>query len=134
MRGVNSVFVGGNVTGDPEVNFTNSGIKVCNITIAMNEKFKDSNGDSQERTEYIKIQLWRGSADIVEKYVEKGDPLLIQGRLRTNEWEDRETGQKRRSVFVVASQVTLLGGRRNGDPVAGTTSQPASDLDEDLPF
>lgn len=108
---LNKVMLIGNVGKDPEVRFLdNSGTKVAQFTLATTERHRDWNGEPHENTEWHNIVAWRNSADIVEKYVKKGAQVYIEGRLRTQEWTDRD-GVKRRTTKVHADSVQMLGKR-----------------------
>ena len=86
---INKVILVGNVGGDPEVRTTESGVKVARIRLATSERYTDKqSGERKELTEWHTITLWRGLADIVDRYVHKGSQLYIEGRLRTREWTD----------------------------------------------
>lgn len=97
----------GNVGGDPEVKFAND-VKVAAIKVATSERYKDRNGEIQEKTEWHSVVAWRNAADIVEKYVAKGSQVYIEGKLRTRQWED-QNGNKRYSTEVVVDTIQLLG-------------------------
>jgi single-strand DNA-binding protein len=142
MAGVNKVILIGNLGKDPEVRHLESGASVANFPIATTESYKDKNGNRQDQTEWHNIVLWRGLADISEKYLRKGSQVYIEGKLRSRSWEDKE-GNTRYITEIVGDQMTMLGGgNRNND---GGNSAPAAekptnnpDLSEeeadDLPF
>ena len=115
---VNKVILVGNVGLDPEVRTTESGVKVARVRLATTERFYDrQTNEAKELTEWHTITLWRGLADVVDKYVRKGSQLYIEGRLRTREWTDKEN-IKRYATEIMADEMKLLG-RRSDAPVQG---------------
>ncbi|MBQ3148986.1 MAG: single-stranded DNA-binding protein [Alistipes sp.] len=125
---VNKVILVGNVGIDPEVRTTESGVKVARVRLATTERYYDrQTNEAKELTEWHTITLWRGLADVVDKYVRKGSQLYIEGRLRTREWTDKEN-IKRYATEILADEMKLLG--RRGDSQQGvqsaTTGQPAA--------
>ncbi len=109
---VNKVILIGNVGLDPEVRTLESGVKTARIRLATTERiFNRQTQESSEHTEWHTVTLWRGLADIVDKYVRKGSQIYIEGSLRTREWQDQQ-GNKRYSTEIIANDMKLLG-RRN---------------------
>jgi single-strand DNA-binding protein len=119
MASVNKVILVGNLGRDPELRYTQSGQAVANFTLATNEKWKDKEGNSQERTEWHRIIVWGKSAENCAQYLQKGRSVYVEGRLQTRDWEDRE-GNKRTTTEIVAQAVQFLGGRGG----AGSESPP----------
>ncbi|WP_299709135.1 single-stranded DNA-binding protein [uncultured Pontibacter sp.] len=113
MASVNKVILIGNLGKDPEVRHLEGGVAVARFPIATSETFKDKNGDRQERTEWHNIVLWRGLAEVAEKYLRKGQSVFIEGKIRTNSYQDKE-GVQRYSTEIVADNMTMLGGREGG--------------------
>ena len=109
-RGVNKAILIGNLGNDPEVRQTQTGQRVATFRLATSERWKDRQGEMQDRTEWHNIVLWGQLADIASQYLSKGSSCYIEGRIQTRNWEDRE-GQKRYMTEVVANQMVLLGGR-----------------------
>lgn len=110
---INKVILVGNVGMDPEVRTTESGVKVARIRLATTERLFDRQAnETKEHTEWHTVTLWRGLADVVDKYVRKGSQLYIEGRLRTREWTDKDN-QKRYTTEILADDMKLLG--RRGD-------------------
>lgn len=108
---VNKVILVGNVGIDPEVRTTESGVKVARVRLATTERYYDrQTNEAKELTEWHTITLWRGLADVVDKYVRKGSQLYIEGRLRTREWTDKEN-IKRYATEILADEMKLLGRR-----------------------
>lgn len=104
----------GNVGKDPEIRHLESGTAVANITLATTERYKDRNGELQEQTEWHNVVLWRGLADVTERFVRKGSQIFIEGKIRSRSWED-QSGQKRYTTEIVADNMQLLG-RRSDNP------------------
>ncbi len=114
MKSVNKVILIGNLGKDPEVKYTPSGLPVAKITLATNERFKDKDGQWQDRTEWHNVVLWQRLAEIAGEYLKKGSKVYIEGRLQTRSWDDKNTNQKRYMTEVVAQDLVLLGGRGEG--------------------
>ena len=124
---INKVILVGNVGQDPEIRYTgdaNNGTKVATIRLATTERYRDKNNNPQEHTEWHNVVVWRGQADVVEKYVKKGTQLYVEGRLRSRSWED-QTGAKRYAIDIVADTIQLLGRRTEGQPQQGGYQAPA---------
>lgn len=142
MAGVNKVILVGNLGKDPEVRHLDNGASVANFPIATTESYKDRNGNRQETTEWHNIVLWRGLADIAEKYLRKGNQIYVEGKLRTRSWEDKE-GNTRYTTEVIGDNLTMLGGKpqesagnasMSSSPAAPVEKSPVEDDDDDLPF
>ena len=124
-KSVNKVILLGNLGKDPEVKYTSSGAPVARITLATNERFKDKDGQWQDRTEWHNVVLWQRLAEIAGEYLKKGSKLYVEGKLQTRSWDDKQTNQKRYMTEVVANDIVLLGGRGEaGEP--GTYSRAAA--------
>lgn len=146
MSGVNKVILVGRLGKDPEVRHLENGATVANFSIATSETYKDrQTGEKREQTEWHNVVLWRGLADVAEKYVKKGDMIYVEGKLRTRSWE--KDGVTRYTTEVVGDNMTMLGGgggssqSQGGDYSNQQQSQPstpaettASDATDDLPF
>ena len=112
---INKVILVGNVGMDPEVRSLETGVKVARIRLATSERiFNRQTNETTEHTEWHTVTLWRGLAEVVDKYVHKGSQLYIEGRLRSREWE--QDGQKRYATEIVADDMKLLGRRQEGTP------------------
>jgi single-strand DNA-binding protein len=120
MASVNKAILVGNLGKDPEVRHLEGGVAVARFPIATSETFKDKNGEKQERTEWHNIVVWRGLAEVAEKYLKKGQSVYIEGKIRTSNYQDKE-GIQRYSTEIVADNMTMLGGR--GDSGASTNNQ-----------
>lgn len=115
---INKVILVGNVGMDPEVRSLETGVKVARIRLATSERiFNRQTNETTEHTEWHTVTLWRGLAEVVDKYVHKGSQLYIEGRLRSREWE--QDGQKRYATEIVADDMKLLGRRQEGVPQQG---------------
>lgn len=125
MAGVNKVILIGNLGGDPEIRNLESGIKVATINLATSESYKDKNGERQTQTEWHRIVLWRGLAEVAEKYLKKGSQVYIEGRLRTRSYEDQD-GKTRYVTEIEGRDLTMLGRRENegNDNVSPPVSPP----------
>ena len=108
MASYNRVILMGNLTRDPEVRFVPSGRAVADLGLAVNEKYKNSEGDFVERTDFFDITVWGPQGENCGKYLEKGRPVLVEGRLRLDTWEN-DQGEKRSKVKVIADRVQFLG-------------------------
>ena len=118
MASFNKVILIGNMTADPELKATASGISVCSFSIAVNRKY---NKDGNNECDFIEIQTWRAQAEFVSKYFKKGKPILICGQLQTRTWTDNQ-GQKRYATEVVADEVTFV--NSNNSTEAKASPQP----------
>ena len=152
MAGINKVILVGNLGRDPEVRHLESGTAVATFSLATSETYKDRNsGEKKTVTEWHNVVLWRGLAEIAEKYLHKGDQVYIEGKLRTRQWE--KEGVTRYSTEIVGDNMTMLGSRGNQSegyqapapaqadaPAAQSTAAPTSqaavpsDEPDDLPF
>ena len=149
---VNKVILVGNVGKDPEIRHLDNGVAVANFPLATSETFTAKNGEKVTSTEWHNIVLWRGLAEVAEKYVEKGRQLYIEGKIKTRSWDDKD-GNKRYTTEVVADIMQMLGakpsnenkpetgneGVTNQTETAGFQSAEENDLegqggDDDLPF
>ena len=125
---VNKVILVGNVGLDPEIRTTESGVKVARVRLATTERiYNRQTNETSDYTEWHTITLWRGLADVVDRYVRKGSQLYIEGRLRTREWTDKDN-IKRYTTEIMADDMKLLGRRSEGQqgtqPQAGGYAQP----------
>lgn len=121
---VNKVILVGNVGIDPEVRTTESGVKVARIRLATTERLFDRQAnEAKEHTEWHTITLWRGLADVVDRYVRKGTQIYVEGRLRTREWMDKDNN-KRYTTEILADNMNLLG-RRSDNPASEGAPAPA---------
>lgn len=110
----NKVIIVGNLGRDPELRYTPQGIAVCSFTMATNEKRRDKSGETQDITTWFKITLWRQQAENAAKYLTKGSPVYIEGRLKIEEWTDRENNN-RYTLDVQATDMHFISSGRGGD-------------------
>jgi len=132
----------GNLGRDPELRYTAQGTPVCSFSMATNERRKDKTGEMQDQTTWFRVTLWGRQAETASQYLSKGRPVYIEGRLRVEEWTDRD-GKPRHTLEVHATDMQFIGGRAE-EPLAekaaagvGPAEQPQQqpDLsDEDIPF
>ena len=129
MASVNKVILIGNLGKDPEVRHLEGGVAVARFPLATSETFKDKSGQRQEKTEWHNIVLWRGLAEVAEKFLKKGQSVFIEGKIRTNQYQDKE-GNQRYSTEIVADNMTMLtrgeGGQAEGGNYQATASTAAS--------
>lgn len=115
MASFNKVILMGNLTRDPEVRYTQGGSAVTEIGLAVNRTWFDKNSNSRkEEVTFVDVTLWGRSAEVAGEYLKKGRPVLIEGRLQLDQWEDRETGQKRSKIRVIGEEMKMLGGSQGG--------------------
>ena len=112
-RGVNKVILVGNLGQDPELKYTASGTAVCNFSVATSERFKNNQGEWQERTEWHRVVVWAKMAENCANYLSKGRQVYVEGSLRTRSWDDQE-GNKRYMTEIVARDVQFLSGGQQG--------------------
>ncbi len=114
MAGVNKVILIGNLGSDPEVRHLNTGSVVANFNIATSESYKNKNGERVTQTEWHRIELWDGLARVAEQYLKKGSTVYIEGKLKTENWQDND-GNNRTTTRIRATNMTMLGGKPGGD-------------------
>ena len=125
-KSVNKVILIGNLGKDPEVKHTPQGTPVAKFSLATNERYKDKDGNWQDRTEWHNIVVWQRLAEIAGEYLKKGGKVYIEGRLHTRSWDDKQTNQKKYMTEVVASDLVLLGGRGDGQGGGGESTRGAA--------
>ena len=142
MRGVNRVMLIGNLGKDPDVQYLEGNIGVAKFSLATTETYKDRGGKLVSQTEWHTVVLWRGLAELAQKYLHKGSLVYIEGRLRTRSWEDKE-GNKKFATEVVGDNLIMLDKRGDGHGVHGGHDMegmsnadipPVNESSEDLPF
>lgn len=145
MAYLNKVFLIGNLTREPEIRTTPKGTAICQFGLAVNRNFKDESGQDREDTTFIDIEAWGKQGELVAKYLSKGSPAMVEGRLKLDQWEDKQTGQSRSKLKVVMENVQFLNGRpasSNSSPSTPAEQRPAKErkpataenIDEDVPF
>lgn len=150
MANLNKVMLIGNLTRDPELRVTPKGTAICQFSLAVNRKWRDESGAEKEEVTYVDCEAWGKTGENIAKYVTKGRSLFVEGRLRLDQWEDKNTKEKRSRMKVIVDQCQFLGSRENsgGAPAGGgefrspaprasaprAASAPQENLDEDVPF
>jgi len=146
MASYNKVILLGNLTRDPELRYIASGQAVATIGLAVNRTYKTSSGEKREETCFVDCTAWARTAEIICEYKRKGDPLLIEGRLKYDTWEDRDSGKTRSKLKVVIENFQFLnrsgadGGRSYDGPSRGGAQPSGRDegmepmSDDDIPF
>jgi len=155
-KSVNKVILIGNLGKDPEVKYTPSGMAVAKFSLATNDRFKDKEGNWQDRTEWHNLVAFQRTAEIAGEYLKKGRTVYIEGKLQTSSWDDKETGAKKYKTEIIVNELVLLGGGQRGESGGGDfesgsaggrskgasaasmdqrTPEPATEItDEDIPF
>jgi single-strand DNA-binding protein len=117
----NKLILVGNLGRDPELRYTPQGTPVCSFTLATNERRKDRAGENQDVTTWFRVTLWGRQAETASQYLSKGRPVYVEGRLRVEEWTDKD-GKQRHTLEVHATDMQFIGGR--GDEGGGQSSRP----------
>jgi single-strand DNA-binding protein len=140
MAGVNKVILIGNLGKDPEVRYLDSGVAVANFSLATTENYKNKEGERISQTEWHNIVLWRGLAEVAEKWLKKGSSVYIEGKIRHRKWEDKE-GNTRYTTEILGDNMTMLGKKDDNSSDAPestvTTAEesvPEAEKGDDLPF
>jgi single-strand DNA-binding protein len=156
MASVNKVIIIGNLGRDPETRYMPEGGAICNISVATTDKWKDKNGEMQEKTEWHRVAFFGKLAEIAGEYLKKGSQVYVEGRLQTRKWQDKD-GNDKYSTEIVANQMQMLGSRQGmgggaraaeagGGAEEGAASRPAAskpaaksggkfdDFEDDIPF
>jgi single-strand DNA-binding protein len=120
MANLNRVLLIGNLTRDPEVRYTPKGTAVADIGIAVNRVYSGEDGEKKEEVTFVDVTLWGRQAEVAQEYLKKGRQVFIEGRLQLDTWDDKQTGQKRSRLRVVAENMQMLGSR--GDSETGSTA------------
>src|SRR3954469_12162934 len=114
MASYNKVILLGNLTRDPELKYTPKGTAVAQIGLAVNRVYSNEQGEKVEETTFVDVDLFGRTAEIANEYLRKGRPVLIEGRLKLDSWDDKQSGQKRSKLKIVGEVMQLLGGRDGG--------------------
>ena len=144
MPDVNKVILAGRLTRDPELRYLPSGMAVCKLGLAVSRFYKSKDGEKREETMFINVTTWGKTAEYTNEYLRKGRPVLVEGQLRSNDFEDK-SGQKRSVIEVNAERVQQLdwgdkaggspsGGGGGGKPQPRTIEEPMPPADDDIPF
>jgi single-strand DNA-binding protein len=138
----NKVIIGGNLARDPEVRYTPKGTVVASFALAINHSWKNDAGEKKEEVTFVEVTAFGKQAEVIQQYFRKGKPMLIEGRLRQESWEDKESGKKRTAMKVVLESFSFAGGNRDevpaatpGKPAGPKAPAPPEDLEKDeVPF
>lgn len=115
MSTLNKVFLIGNLTADPEIRHTKTGKAVAQFRLAVNRRLGGAEGERKEETAFLDVTAWDRLADLSERFLSKGRPVLVEGRLNQENWTDKQTGQNRSKIGVVAERLEFLGSPRTED-------------------
>ena len=127
MRGVNKVILIGNLGKDPEIQYLEGNIAVAKFSLATSEKFKDKGGKVFSQTEWHNIVVWRGLAEMSQKYLKKGNRVYLEGRLKTRHWEDKE--HRRNSITeIIADNLIMMDRKEDGKPGEADFSGASSEI------
>jgi len=141
MSGVNKVILLGNLGRDPEVRHLENGSTVANISLATSETYKDKQGNKIENTEWHSLEMWKGLAKVAEQYLSQGDTIYVEGKIKTDKWQDEQGEAKSRVKIRVLSMTIIKTGKRDNNAQEAKPKQPkqspqqqtAEEVD-DLPF
>ena len=139
---MNKVILMGNLGKAPETRTLESGVVMCRFPIATSETYKNrKSGEKTSHTEWHNVVLWRGLAEVAEKYLNKGDKILIEGRIRSRSWEDKESGQMQFITEILADQMQMIGSVKKSSEDINEAQEPSASFiqespieHEDLPF
>jgi len=132
MASLNKVLLIGNLTRDPELRYTPSGVAVTNLRLAVNRRYKDKTGELKEETCFITATVWDKQAEACNQYLQKGRPVFVEGRLQSRSWENNE-GQKRSVIEVRAERVQFLGTKSSQQTAQTESKETIADKKEDGP-
>jgi len=124
MANFNKVLLMGNLTRDPEVRYTPKGTATATIGLAVNRTWTSEGGEKKEEVTFVDVEVWGRQAETIGQYMSKGRPIFIEGRLKLDQWDDKESGQKRSKLKVVLESFQFLGGPKGG---AEFRDQPPGD-------
>jgi len=114
MANLNKVMLMGNLTRDPQLRFTANNTATASFGVAVNRRWKNQAGEQQEEVTFIDVDAWSRTAEVINQYFRKGDPIYVEGRLKLEQWDDKQSGQKRSKLKVVVEQFQFIGGKRDG--------------------
>ena len=150
MANFNKVILAGNLTRDPELRYTPKGTAIARLGMAINRNWKSETGETKEEVTFVDVDAWGRQAEVIAQYMKKGRPLLVEGRLKLDQWEDKNTHQKQSKLRVVLESFSFLDSRGGGDgapagrPAASAAapgaaaeapeSEAAPPVEDDVPF
>lgn len=126
MASFNKVILVGNLTRDPELRYTPKGMAIAKIGLAVNRVWRNEAGETKEDVTFVDLDAFGRQAETLAQYMKKGSPLLVEGRLRLDQWDDKQTGQKRSKLGVVVEGFQFLGGGNRGEPGDEAARRPAA--------
>ncbi|MFI5115579.1 MAG: single-stranded DNA-binding protein [Terriglobales bacterium] len=132
-KSVNKVILIGNLGRDPEVKYTQAGMAVARFSVATTDRVKDKDGNWQDRTEWHNLVAFQRTAEIAAEYLKKGAKVYIEGRLHSDSWDDKETGQKKYKTEIIINDLVLLGGRDAGGEGGGGRPSKSGGFDQRTP-
>src|ERR1700740_334064 len=141
VMNLNKVQLAGRLTRDPEIRHTTSGTAIADISLAVSRFYKNEAGETRDETDFIDVTAFGRSAEIIQKHLHKGNPIFVEGRLKLDQWDDKQTGAKRSRLKVIAESMQFVGPRLQAPaPFAQQPGAPApagsnADIEpEDIPF
>lgn len=132
-KGINKIFLLGNVGKDPEIRSTAGGMTVASFTLATADRQKDAQGNWADKTEWHNLVCFQRTAEVVRDYVKKGTQLFIEGKIQTRSWDDKESGQKRYKTEILVNELTLLGSKSGGESGGGYSKSNTASYDQRTP-
>jgi single-strand DNA-binding protein len=126
MANFNKVIIAGNLTRDPELRYTPKGTAVARITLAVNRTYSGEDGQKKEEVSFVDVDVWGRQAEVIGQYMKKGRPLLVEGRLKQDTWEDKNTKQKQSKLKVVLESFSFIDGNRGEGGGAPSSEAPRS--------
>jgi single-strand DNA-binding protein len=126
MANFNKVILAGNLTRDPELRYTPKGLAIAKLGLAVNRSWKSETGEAKEEVTFVDIDAFGKQAETIGQYLKKGRPILVEGRLRLDQWDDKQTGQKRSRLGVVLENFQFLDSGNRGDSAAPAGARPVA--------
>jgi single-strand DNA-binding protein len=126
MANFNKVILAGNLTRDPELRYTPKGLAIAKIGLAINRSWKTETGEAKEEVTFVDVDAFGKQAETIGQYLKKGRPILVEGRLRLDQWDDKQTGQKRNKLGVVLEGFQFLDSGNRGDTASEAPRRPAA--------
>lgn len=133
MASFNKVILMGNLTRDPELRYTPKGTAIAKIGVAVNRVWTNEAGEKKEEVTFVDVDIFGRTAENVGQYMRKGRPILVEGRLKLDQWDDKQTGQKRSRLGVIAETVQFLGGAPGGGAGGGDAERPSAPVARPAP-
>jgi single-strand DNA-binding protein len=137
MASFNKVILAGNLTKDPELRYSPKGTAICKIGLAVNRKWKSESGETKEEVTFVDVDAFGRQAEVLAQYLRKGRSVLVEGRLKLDQWEDKQSGQKRSRLGVALESFSFIGGseKASSEPKSETANDAPDDGDDQsVPF